>query len=142
MKKHFLTLMTGAFATTASVSAAQTATDLSAPELTAAAQTDIAQPESSPSDDTVTPASSDLLSSILSPEELSSLSSGNQIAINNQALIAENTGNTINGDYTAGDVNFSDDAFSSFNGLGNIVVNTGAQSSLQAGMSITINVND
>lgn len=143
MKKYLLALMTGAVASSATVAAAQSATELTAPELTAAARTTIVQPESSTeNDDVVTPAASDLLSSILSPEELNSMSSGNQIAINNQALIAENTGNTINGDYTAGDVNFSDDAFSSFNGLGNIVVNTGAQSSLQAGMSITINVNE
>ena len=65
---------------------------------------------------------------MLSMNELDEMRGGTQIAINNQLLNAENTGNTINGDFTAGD------------GLGNFVFNTGAQSSLQAGMSITINV--
>lgn len=142
MKDYFLALMAAAVASNASIASAQTTTELAAPDITAAARTTIVQPESSPGDDPVTPAASDLLSSVLSPEELNRMSSGNQIAINTQSLVAENTGNTINGDYSAGDINFSDDAFSSFNGLGNIVVNTGAQSSLQAGMSITINISE
>lgn len=88
------------------------------------------------------PAPADTSSPILSLDDLNALSSGNQLAINNQLLNAENTGNTINGDYTAGDVNLADNALSGFNGLGNFVFNTGAQSSLQAGMSVTININD
>ncbi|MEO9468235.1 hypothetical protein [Parasphingorhabdus sp.] len=142
MRKYLLALMTGAVASSASITAAQTSTELTAPDITAAAQSTVVQPESSSENDAVTPAASDLLSSVLSPEELNRMSSGNQIAINTQSLIAENTGNTINGDYTAGDVSFDGDAFSGFSGLGNIVVNTGAQSSLQAGMSITINISE
>ena len=79
-------------------------------------------------------------SPMLSMNELDEMRGGTQIAINNQLLNAENTGNTINGDFTAGDVSLADNAFSNFSGLGNFVFNTGAQSSLQAGMSITINV--
>jgi hypothetical protein len=31
-------------------------------------------------------------------------------------------------------------AFSNFNGIGNILINTGSQNSLQTGMNLTINV--
>jgi hypothetical protein len=34
----------------------------------------------------------------------------------------------------------SDNALSNFNGLGNIMINTGSQVNLQSGMNITINV--
>jgi hypothetical protein len=37
-------------------------------------------------------------------------------------------------------VSLSDNALSSFNGLGNIVINTGSQVSVQSGMNVTINV--
>ena len=79
-------------------------------------------------------------SPMLSMDELDEMRGGAQIAINNQLLNAKNTGNTINGDFTAGDVSLADNAFSNYSGLGNFVFNTGAQSSLQAGMSVTINV--
>lgn len=79
-------------------------------------------------------------SPMLSMDELDDMRGGTQIAINNQLLNTQNTGNTIEGDFTAGDVSIADNAFSNFSGLGNFVFNTGAQSSLQAGMSVTINV--
>ncbi len=78
----------------------------------------------------------------MSLEELDELRGGTQIAINEQTFNSDNTGNTINGDFTAGDVNLSDNSLSSFNGLGNIVINTGAQSALQAGLAVTINITD
>jgi hypothetical protein len=55
-----------------------------------------------------------------------------------QELTAVNSDNQILGDVHAGDVNLSGDALRGFNGVGNFVVNTGAQSNLQG--SITINI--
>lgn len=55
-----------------------------------------------------------------------------------QELTAVNSDNSITGDVHAGDVNLSGDALRGFNGVGNFVVNTGAQSNLQG--SITINI--
>ena len=81
-------------------------------------------------------------SPIMTMSELDSMRGGAQIAINSQTLNAENTGNTIGGDFTAGDVSLADNALSGFNGLGNFVFNTGAQSALQAGLSVTINISD
>ncbi len=81
-------------------------------------------------------------SPVLSFEELNEMRGGTQIAVNTQTLNAENNGHVINGDFAAGDVNLADDAFANFNGLGNFVFNTGAQSSLQAGMSVTINIGE
>lgn len=73
--------------------------------------------------------------------DLDKLRGGQELVITNQTLVAITSGNTINGDYTAGDVSFSDYALSNFNGVGNLLVNTGAQVSLQTGMNLTINVN-
>lgn len=88
------------------------------------------------------PQKSERASPLMSAKELTQMRGGQQIAINNQTLNSQNTGNVIDGDFTAGDVTLSDDALSNFNGLGNFIFNTGAQSSLQAGMSVTINVNE
>jgi hypothetical protein len=61
------------------------------------------------------------------------------ITVGNQTLAAINSGNTINGDFTAGAINLTDNALSSFNGFGNLVINTGAQNNLQSGMNVTLN---
>ena len=63
------------------------------------------------------------------------------MVVTNQSLVAITSGNVINGDYAAGNVSISDNALSNFNGLGNLLINTGAQVSLQTGMNVTINVN-
>ena len=81
-------------------------------------------------------------SPVMTMSELGEMRGGAQIAINNQTLNAANTGNIIEGDFNAGDVSLGDNALSDFNGLGNFVFNTGAQSSLQAGLSVTINISD
>lgn len=75
-------------------------------------------------------------------EQLARMRGGAQTAVNQQTFISDNSGGTIGGDFTAGDVSLSDNALSSFNGLGNIVINTGAQSSLQAGLGVTINISE
>lgn len=80
--------------------------------------------------------------STLSNADLDQLRGGESVVVTNQTLTAITSGNVINGDYTAGNVSLSDSAFSNFNGLGNVLINTGAQVSLQTGMNVTINVNN
>ncbi|HEV2593730.1 MAG TPA: hypothetical protein VGU01_00850 [Sphingomicrobium sp.] len=77
----------------------------------------------------------------LSDKELDALrgGDGHTTVISNQMLSSVLTGDVINGNYTAGNVTISDSALSNFNGLGNLVINTGAQVSLQSGMNVTIN---
>jgi hypothetical protein len=123
MKKHFWLLTIAPLAMTASHASAQVTDQNAAPQAPATT----AQPSESP---------------LMSLDELNELRGGTQIAINEQTFNSDNTGNTINGDFTAGDVNLSDNSLSSFNGLGNIVINTGAQSALQAGLAVTINITD
>ncbi len=72
--------------------------------------------------------------------ELDTQRGGEQLIVTNQTLTAITQGNVLNGDFLAGDVNLSDSALSSFNGVGNILINTGAQVSLQTGMNLTINI--
>jgi hypothetical protein len=79
---------------------------------------------------------------MLSNEELIEQRGGEQLIVANQTLTAITQGNVLNGDFLAGDVNLSDSALSSFNGVGNILINTGAQVSLQTGMNLTINVGE
>lgn len=79
---------------------------------------------------------------MLSNEELIEQRGGEQLIVTNQTLTAITQGNVLNGDFLAGDVTLSDSALSSFNGVGNILINTGAQVSLQTGMNLTINVNE
>jgi hypothetical protein len=79
---------------------------------------------------------------IVSDDELIAQRGGEQLIVANQTLTAITQGNVLNGDFLAGDVNLSDSALSSFNGVGNILINTGAQVSLQTGMNLTINVGE
>lgn len=81
-------------------------------------------------------------SHMLSNEELSDQRGGEQLIVANQTLTAVTQGNVLNGGFLAGDVNLSDSALSSFNGVGNILINTGAQVSLQTGMNLTINIGE
>jgi hypothetical protein len=76
----------------------------------------------------------------LSNADLDKLRGGEEIVISDQNLNALTTGNLINGNNVAGNVSISDMAFSNFNGVGNILINTGSQNSLQTGMNLTINV--
>ncbi len=79
---------------------------------------------------------------VISNEELGELRGGQGVVLSDQTLVAITSGNVIHGDYVAGDVSLSDNALSNFNGLGNVLINTGAQVSLQTGMSVTINVGE
>lgn len=71
---------------------------------------------------------------------LTDLRGGESIVVGNQTLSAISNGNSIGGSYTAGNVTLSDSALSNFAGIGNIVINTGAQANLQAGMNLIINL--
>jgi hypothetical protein len=79
---------------------------------------------------------------VISNEELDDQRGGEQLIVTNQTLNAVTQGNVLNGGFTAGDVNISDSALSGFNGVGNILINTGAQVSLQTGMNLTINIGE
>jgi hypothetical protein len=59
--------------------------------------------------------------------------------VTNQNLNATNSGNTINADSVQnGDINFSGNALTGFNGVGNFVNNTGNNNNLQGSISVTV----
>jgi hypothetical protein len=76
----------------------------------------------------------------LDDEELANFRGGQAITVANQTMTSVVADASIGGDVSAGAVNLSDNALSSFNGLGNVVINTGSQVSVQSGMNVTINV--
>lgn len=110
---------------------------------------DVAAPlvtEVVPTDITVTlPASvvrPERKSPMLKDTELDTLRGGQSLVITNQTMDSIVSGNILKGDYTAGAVTLSDFALSNFNGVGNLLINTGAQVSAQSGMNLTINLGD
>ncbi|HWV59123.1 MAG TPA: hypothetical protein VN034_00595 [Sphingopyxis sp.] len=88
------------------------------------------------------PARPERKSPMLNDGELDSQRGGQSLVITNQTMESLVAGNTLNGDYTAGSVALSDFALSNFNGVGNLLINTGAQVSAQSGMNLTINLGD
>jgi hypothetical protein len=76
----------------------------------------------------------------LSDDDLLQLRGGQAIVVGNQTLTAISNGNAFNGNYSAGDITLADNALSNFNGLGNLLINTGAQNNLQSAMNVTINI--
>jgi hypothetical protein len=88
------------------------------------------------------PARAERKSPMLNDSELDTLRGGESLVITNQTLDSIVNGNVLNGDYTAGAVTLSDFALSNFNGVGNLLINTGAQVSAQSGMNLTINLGD
>lgn len=81
-------------------------------------------------------------SPMLSDTELDTQRGGQALVITNQTMNSIASGNILNGDYSAGSVALSDFALSNFNGVGNLLINTGAQVSAQSGMNLTINLGD
>jgi len=80
----------------------------------------------------------------LALDDLADISGGAALAIDdsalsNQELTANNSNNTVGGDVGTGDIRFSEGAFSSFSGVGNVVVNTGVQANIQGSINVTIN---
>jgi len=75
-------------------------------------------------------------------DELADIRAGQESTVDvlsNQQLTATNSGNTIvAGAVRSGDVVFSGAALSNFNGVGNFVVNTGANNNLQGAINLTI----
>lgn len=84
----------------------------------------------------------DRKSPMLNDTELNTLRGGQSLVITNQTMDSVVSGNVLKGDYTAGAVTLSDFALSNFNGVGNLLINTGAQVSAQSGMNLTINLGD
>jgi hypothetical protein len=76
---------------------------------------------------------------MLSDDDLQILRGGQAIVLSNQTLTAIANGNVLNGNYIAGQISLTDNALSNFNGMGNFVINTGAQNNLQSAMNVTIN---
>lgn len=81
-------------------------------------------------------------SPMLDDRELDTQRGGQSLVITNQTMESIVSGNILKGDYTAGSVALSDFALSNFNGVGNLLINTGAQVSAQSGMNLTINLGD
>jgi hypothetical protein len=81
-------------------------------------------------------------SPMLNDSELETQRGGQSLVITNQTMESLVSGNVLKGDYTAGAVTLSDFALSNFNGVGNLLINTGAQVSAQSGMNLTINLGD
>ena len=101
--------------------------------------------QAAPSDIVVTadvPVRAERKSPMLKDAELGTLRGGQSLVITNQTMDSIVSGNVLKGDYTAGAVTLSDFALSNFNGVGNLLINTGAQVSAQSGMNLTINLGD
>ena len=61
------------------------------------------------------------------------------VALTEHDLTAINTGNTINAAFvSSGAINLQDSALSGFQGLGNLMMNTGHNNNLQSSLSVTI----
>jgi hypothetical protein len=75
-------------------------------------------------------------------DELDAISGGASVSVDlltNQNLTATNSGNSIVAtSVRSGDVNLSDNALSGFNGVGNFVINTGANNNLQGSISVNV----
>jgi hypothetical protein len=78
----------------------------------------------------------------LDTQELAGVAAGEAAAVmvvTTQNLDATSTGNTINADNVqSGGVNFSGNALNGFNGIGNFVINTGNNNTLQGSLSVTV----
>lgn len=78
----------------------------------------------------------------LSSAEMASLSGGEGIdvaVLTQQQLTGATSGNTINaGTVVSGAVNFSGNALNGFRGIGNFVVNTGANNTLLGAINISV----
>lgn len=75
-------------------------------------------------------------------QALDQISGGESVkvsVISDQTLSATSSGNSINADTVlSGGVNFAAGAFSGFNGVGNFVINTGNNNTLQGSLSVNV----
>jgi hypothetical protein len=97
-------------------------------------------PGDATADIAVSPQPETVSTQVVTDETLSAERGGHALTLANQSLTAISTGSVINGNYNAGGVSISDNALSNFNGIGNVLINTGAQNNLQSGMSVVINI--
>jgi hypothetical protein len=78
----------------------------------------------------------------LSLEEMDSLNGRQGVTVDvltTQQLTGSTSGNTVTaGTITSGDVSFSEGALDGFNGVGNFVINTGANNTLQGAINISV----
>lgn len=78
----------------------------------------------------------------LSLQEMAEASGGQGVALEvltRQQLSGTTSGNTVTaGTMTSGDVSFGADALDGFSGVGNFVINTGANNTLQGAINISI----
>jgi hypothetical protein len=78
----------------------------------------------------------------LTPEEMAAINGGAEVSLevlNRQQLTGMTTGNTvIAGTLTSGQINFAPNALSGFNGIGNFVLNTGANNTLHGAISVSV----
>jgi hypothetical protein len=80
----------------------------------------------------------------LSESDLDTLRGGQGVEItSNQNLTAQSVGNSVNANEVgSGSIALEGDAFSSFNGVANVVVNTGHNNTLQGSVSVNVIYND
>jgi hypothetical protein len=75
-------------------------------------------------------------------EDLGEISGGQGVHVellSNQQLTATSSGNSVTANsIQSGDVSFTSGALQGFNGIGNFVVNTGANNTLQGSISVSI----
>jgi len=141
MKKQ--TLLAAALGALSLAAAAPAQAQFSVSPEERAASPDLALPQlAEPPAASASAAEEPALGEPLTDADLGELRGGQTIVLGNQTLNAITSGNSLRGDYTAGDVTLSDNALSAFTGMGNFAINTGAQVSLQSGMNVVINVGD
>ena len=81
---------------------------------------------------------------VLNQDALASESGGTDVHVNEtnalsqQELTATSTSNSVVGNITTGQVTFAPGSLDSFNGIGNFVVNTGANNIVQGSINVTI----
>jgi hypothetical protein len=80
----------------------------------------------------------------LSESDLDTMRGGQGVEITStQSLTAESVGNSVNANEVgSGSIALEGDAFSSFNGVANVVVNTGHNNNLQGSVSVNVIYND
>jgi hypothetical protein len=88
------------------------------------------------------PPSSSPAAATMTAEEMEAASGGQGVSVEvltRQQLSGTTNGNTVNaGTLTSGAVNFGADALDGFSGVGNFVINTGANNTLQGAINISI----
>jgi hypothetical protein len=79
---------------------------------------------------------------MLSAEEMETASGGQGVSVEvltRQQLSGTTSGNTVNaGTLNSGNVSFGADALDGFSGVGNFVINTGANNTLQGAINISV----